>query len=228
MNCNHETTEFRRQRYGRGESLWQKVNQCLICGERIPFTDINPFWPEDCTGETLTLSPFDCRFALINEGCEIVLENIRLRAPCKACGNSNGFVYSKNKTNVCACSECGAYSHTASNKEMGLESNEPTRLDIVKRAQRARILSRDGARCLLCGKTGKDDALHIAHIISDYDAQTLHHLYPKFKLDYIYHDENLFACCSECNLGQGKESLIPKLAAFVSFMIRKNKTCNPA
>ena len=33
MNCTHETTEFRRQRYrGYGcDKDWQKVNQCLIC-----------------------------------------------------------------------------------------------------------------------------------------------------------------------------------------------------
>lgn len=79
----------------------------------------------------------------------------------------------------------------------------------------------DSAKCVICGKTGKDDVLHIAHIISDYDAQCLHKSYPTFKLDYIYDDDNLFTCCSECNLGQGKESLIPKLAVFVSMMIRK-------
>lgn len=224
MNCTHETTEFRRQRYGTGARLWQKVKQCLICGERISYTEKNPFWPEDFAGETLSLPPFDGMFDIKNEGHEIISEYFQMKErKCRVCSNATAFVYVKNGQNIAKCLECGAYCYNPSKAEMGQVEDKPGRMDVVKRTQRMRILALDGAKCVICGKTGKDDVLHIAHIISDFDAQKLHKAYPEFKLDYIYDDDNLFTCCSECNLGQGKESLIPKLAVFVSMMIRKRE-----
>ena len=222
MDCTHETTEFRRQRYGTGARLWQKSKQCLICGERISYSDKNPFWPEDFHGETVNLPPYDYMFDTKNEGFEIISDYFEMKEyKCKVCSNNTAFVYVKNGQNIARCLECGAYCYNPSKAEMGQVENKPGRMDVVKRTQRMRILAMDSAKCVICGKTGKDDVLHIAHIISDYDAQCLHKSYPAFKLDYIYDDDNLFTCCSECNLGQGKESLIPKLAVFVSMMIRK-------
>ena len=196
MNCTHETTEFRRQRY-RGyncNSDWQKVNQCLICGERIPYSDKSPFWPEDYDNETMDLPAYDYKFLHKNDGKEIITEDLKLRNPSKV--------------------------------DLGMKNETQTRMAKANQNKRMRIFARDGARCVICGKTGADDALHVAHIISDHEGQGLSKKYSDFPVDFVYSDYNLFVCCSECNLGQGKESLAPKLAVFVAAVIRKNMEQN--
>lgn len=193
----------------------------MICGERIPYSDKNPFYPEGFDDEIINLPAYDYKFLHKNDGKEIIAENLILRNPCKVCNNTTAFVTKSNMQHVAYCDNCGAYAYGPSKADLGMKNETQTRMAKANQNKRMRILARDGARRVSCGKTGADDALHIAHIISDYDAQCLHKSYPAFKLDYIYDDDNLFTCCSECNLGQGKESLIPKLAVFVSMMIRK-------
>ena len=224
MNCTHETTEFRRQRYrGYGcDKDWQKVNQCLICGERIPYSDKNPFWPEDFDDEIINLPAYDYKFLHKNDGKEIVTEDFKLRNPCKVCNNTTAFVTKSNMQHVAYCDNCGAYAYSPSKVDLGMKNETQTRMAKANQNKRMRIFARDSARCVICGKTGADDALHVAHIISDHEGQGLSKKYSDFPADFVYSDYNLFVCCSECNLGQGKESLAPKLAVFVAAVIRKN------
>jgi len=221
-NCNHDLTEFRKQRYQIGKSEWQKINQCLDCGMRLPFNGKTAFWPTHPNEDVSALPPYDFTFDLNNECLEIVSVSHEMKTPCKVCEGRIAVVYYKNGQNLARCVQCGAGCYNPSKIEMGQAPDVPTRIGKIKQSQRMRVLARDGAKCLLCGKSGKDDVLHIAHIISDHDAKKVIDYCPDFKMDYIYDDENLFTCCSECNLGQGRESLIPRLAAFIAFAIRKN------
>lgn len=224
MNCTHETTEFRRQKYRQyGETKeWQKVKQCLNCGERLMYSDKSPFWPEDFEGQAVALPPFDYRFLHTNEGKELIAEKLKLRNPCRFCNNKTGFVVKVNMQHVAYCDNCGTWASSPSKTELGMKNEFQTRMQKQKQNQRSRIFARDGARCVICGKTGTDDALHVAHIISDHEGQGLSKKYSDFPADFVYSDYNLFVCCSECNIGQGKESLAPKLAVFVAAVIRKN------
>ena len=125
MNCTHETTEFRRQRYRRYgcDKDWQKVNQCLICGERIPYSDKNPFYPEDFDDEIINLPAYDYKFLHKNDGKEIVAEDFKLRNSCKVCNNTTGFVTKSNMQHVAYCDNCGAYAYSPSKVDLGMKNN---------------------------------------------------------------------------------------------------------
>lgn len=123
MNCTHETTEFRRQRYEWNGRAWQKVKQCLICGERIPYSDKNPFYPEDFDNEIINLPAYDYRFLHKNDGKEIVAEDFKLRNSCKVCNNTTGFVTKANMQHVAYCDNCGAYAYSPSKADLGMKNN---------------------------------------------------------------------------------------------------------
>ena len=123
MNCTHETTEFRRQRYERNGRAWQKVKQCLICGERIPYSDKNPFYPEDFYDEIINLPAYDYKFLHKNDGKEIVAEDFKLRNSCKVCNNTTGFVTKSNMQHVAYCDNCGAYAYSPSKVDLGMKNN---------------------------------------------------------------------------------------------------------
>ncbi|QQS53277.1 MAG: HNH endonuclease [Candidatus Competibacteraceae bacterium] len=59
---------------------------------------------------------------------------------------------------------------------------------------RFQVFSRDGYRCIYCGATGAETALHIDHKVSVADGGT---------------DEmaNLATACERCNLGKGARSV---------------------
>ena len=100
MDCKHETTEFRRQRWGSGDTLWKKAKQCLYCGRRLSHTYADPFWPEDYKNEAIDLPPYDYKFDIRSEGHEIISEDHQLKKPCKVCNARIGFVYINNGQNV--------------------------------------------------------------------------------------------------------------------------------
>ena len=130
MNCTHETTEFRRQRYRRYgyDKDWQKVNQCLICGERIPYSDKNPFYTEDFDNEIINLPAYDYRFLHKNDGKEIVAEGFKLRNSCKVCNNTTGFVTTSNRQHVAYCDNCGAYAYVPSKADLGMKNETQTHM----------------------------------------------------------------------------------------------------
>lgn len=128
MDCTHENTEFRRQKYRQyGEQKeWQKVKQCLNCGERLMFSEKSPFWPEDFHGETVNLPPYDYMFDTKNEGFEIISDYFEMKEyKCKVCSNNTAFVYVKNGQNIARCLECGAYCYNPSKAEMGQVKDKP-------------------------------------------------------------------------------------------------------
>ena len=129
MNCTHETTEFRRQRYEWNGRAWQKVKQCLICGERIPYSDKNPFWPEDFDNEIINLPAYDYKFLHKNDGKEIVAEDLHFRNPCKVCNNTTGFVTKSNMQHVAYCDNCGAaYAYNPSRADLGMKNETQTHM----------------------------------------------------------------------------------------------------
>jgi hypothetical protein len=129
MNCAHETTEFRRQRYEWNGRAWQKVKQCLICGERIPYSDKNPFWPEDFDNEIINLPAYDYKFLHKNDGKEIIAEDLHFRNPCKVCNNTTGFVTKSNMQHVAYCDNCGAvYAYNPSRADLGMKNETQTHM----------------------------------------------------------------------------------------------------
>lgn len=143
MNCTHETTEFRRQRYEWNGRAWQKVKQCLICGERIPYSDKNPFYPEDFYDEIINLPAYDYKFLHKNDGKEIVAEDFKLRNSCKVCNNTTGFVTKSNMQHVAYCDNCGVYAYSPSKVDLGMKNDTQTRMAKANQNKRMRIFARD-------------------------------------------------------------------------------------
>ena len=151
MNCTHETTEFRRQRYRRYgcDKDWQKVNQCLICGERIPYSDKNPFYPEDFDDEIINLPAYDYRFLHKNDGKEIIREDLKLRNPCKVCNNTSAFVTKSNMQHAPYCDNCGAYVYSPSKVDLGMKNDTQTSMAKANQSKRMRIFARDRGQAMI-------------------------------------------------------------------------------
>jgi hypothetical protein len=151
------------------------------------------------------------------------VEDYKMRQLCK-CGCDMGYVENKNGQNVVRCKLCNKAVYNAPKNE--IDASLSLRKVIPDR-QKVRIFERDGYRCIVCGRSpGQDGAivLHIAHIISIKDADKIKKHYGVAARDWVNDDINLFTCCEECNLSQGGDSLIPKVAVFVSALITSGST----
>lgn len=135
-------------------------------------------------------------------------DNFTMRHPCPGCSGTNGRILERNGQDTVRCLQCARFQYNAPRTETGREQRSVTTIHAaIKPKQRARIILRDGGRCILCGATGN---LHVGHLVS-VDAGM------RFGLtdDEINDDENLVAQCEECNLGIGSEPMPLRVAIVV-------------
>lgn len=130
---------------------------------------------------------------------------IYLRTPCK-CGWIYGKIHPKGGQNCVYCTECDAFQYNAPKVETGQKKRSISTIrNQPKPKQRSRILSLDSYRCGLCHAT--DKPLQIGHIVSVKDCLSL-----RWRVKQINSDDNLFAICEECNLGESSQSLPKEIA----------------
>lgn len=147
---------------------------------------------------------------------------IEMRKPCKYCGKTSGLVEEKNGQHTVSCAECGRHNYNAPKNEIGLSKEPKTCRKPIDDVQRARIMERDGFKCIICGRSAAVEpglVLHVSHIISVKDADALAKKYGVAVDAFVNKDFNLFASCSNCNLGQGGRSIIPAVSVFISAYI---------
>lgn len=136
-------------------------------------------------------------------------DNFAMRVPCRFCGHAMGNIRESGGQDVVRCNSCGRACYNAPRTETGRAQRSVTTVHAaIKPKQRARIIMRDGARCVWCRSADRN--LHVGHIIS-VDAGM------QFGLSdaEINDDENLVALCEECNLGQGHEPMPLRVAVSV-------------
>jgi Zn ribbon nucleic-acid-binding protein len=87
------------------------------------------------------------------------------RQPCNACETADAVLYPRGGQNTVLCSECGRLLYNAPKTETGEAPRTVKTLRTQMRpSQQARILDRDHARCVLCGRG--DQMLTIGHLLS--------------------------------------------------------------
>lgn len=136
-------------------------------------------------------------------GGETDVQPFTMSMPCKfpACaGNVKGFIRKSGPNNTARCARCFQFQYCPSKSETGEERRHVKTRPDLSFGQRARILERDGAICLLC-KHG-DKPLHIAHALSIADIRK-YNIVDMEEND----DENLYVSCDECNLDLGSNSI---------------------
>ena len=128
-----------------------------------------------------------------------------LRKMC-SCGGEHGYILDKNGQAVVKCADCDKYQYNAPKSETGRSTRSVSRRN-MKPSTKARILERDGHRCVTCGGASKDGfVLHIGHILSVDEAKK-----QGVGREVYDCDENLIAQCEECNLGQSSRPLPARL-----------------
>lgn len=130
-----------------------------------------------------------------------------LRTPCSVCGSSDGIITTTNGQDIVRCAQCDRYQYCAPRTETGREQRSVRTRPEIKPAQKARIIGRDGNRCVLCGAGGN---IHIGHLISVDEGRLI-----GLSTSELYNDENLAVMCEECNLGWSSTTLPLKLIANV-------------
>lgn len=128
-----------------------------------------------------------------------------MRVPCAACGERVGILTPTNGQNVVRCRRCGRACYNAPKSEMGESVRSIVSRPGIDPAQRARVLHRDGGRCIFCGRGSPDGViLHVGHVLSVAEGRAL-----GVTAAEIFDDFNLAAMCEEDNLGLGAHSLDP-------------------
>lgn len=148
--------------------------------------------------------------ATVSAGAAAEGEPPRMRAPCRSCGaTAKRIEWNRNGQDVVRCSTCDAYAYCAPRSETGRpQRTVQTRLDLRPR-QRARIFSRDLARCVLC-TADRSTRIDVGHLLSVKDGRAL-----GVSHDWLAADDNLAVMCAECNDWLGANSLAPVLIARV-------------
>jgi 5-methylcytosine-specific restriction endonuclease McrA len=124
-----------------------------------------------------------------------------MRAPCRFCGVLDGELRPTNGQNCVYCAGCGKLAYNAPKSETGEPQRSVSTRPDIKPGQRARILMRDLARCVLCGATGN---LHVGHVLSVDEGRKQGATDAE-----LFDDKNLACLCEECNLGLGRASFDP-------------------
>lgn len=130
-------------------------------------------------------------------------DNYPLRRPC-VCGSETGHIVVKGGQNCVYCNGCDRYAgFNAPKSETGEATRSVRSREARRPSDRARVLLRDGYRCVLCGRTQADGInIQEGHIVSLDAGRRI-----GLTEDELNDDENLAAMCEECNLGLGKQPL---------------------
>lgn len=133
-------------------------------------------------------------------------DRFEMRKPCPGCGGTVGFLTEVSGQDTVRCRACNRFCYNAPRTETGREARSVSTIhNGIRPGQRARILARDGARCVWC--KADDRPLHVGHIVS-VEAGLVYGLAD----DEINDDENLVAQCEECNLGLGAQPMPLRVA----------------
>jgi hypothetical protein len=117
------------------------------------------------------------------------------RRACPSCGGWKAYLKREGSHDGVYCADCGTWNYWAPGAETGRKPRTVANLrKDVSASQRARILNRDNARCVLCGVG--DGPLHVGHLLSVEDGIAL-----GAANDVLNDDANLAAMCETCNLG---------------------------
>lgn len=136
-------------------------------------------------------------------------DNYPMRKPCPYCDHPLGRIVERNGQDTVRCLRCDRHCYNAPRTETGRKQRSASTIHAgIKPKQRARIIMRDGARCVWC--RSDDRNLHVGHIIS-VDVGMRSGLSDAELND----DENLVAMCEACNLGQGHEPMPLRVAISV-------------
>jgi len=128
-----------------------------------------------------------------------------LRTPCNVCNGTVGYIVETGHQDVVRCTHCDAFQYNAPRTETGKKKRTTDTVhDGMKASQRARILVRDHARCVVCGAKSTESELHVGHWLSVVDGLDLGIGLTEQQLNS---DDNLAVHCARCNLGQGRKTL---------------------
>lgn len=117
------------------------------------------------------------------------------RQPCRSCGSDDAYLKREGIHEGVYCAKCGTHNYWAPGTETGRKPRTVANLrNKIPARQRARILDRDNARCVLCGCDR--GPLHVGHLLSVEDGIAL-----GVGNELLYDDANLAAMCETCNLG---------------------------
>lgn len=139
------------------------------------------------------------------------------RADCPDCGTRDAALIPRNGQNTVRCARCGRLLYNAPKTETGeVPRTALTLRQDIKASQQARILDRDHARCVLCGRG--DVPLSIGHLLSVQDGLRL-----GATAEELQSDENLAAMCEACNLGLSSRSVSPATYARIMLHLIRAK-----
>lgn len=131
---------------------------------------------------------------------------IEMRSSCRECGGELGRIDTRGGQDVVFCAGCGKWAgYNASKAETGREVRSLRTRGRIKPKQRARILERDNATCVLCHRA--DVELDVGHLISVKEGREQG--LSDAELDS---DPNLAAMCQPCNSGLGGRSVSLRFA----------------
>lgn len=156
----------------------------------------------------------------INQGRAILGSRLfEARTPCPTCRTASGVLIPVGGQNTVRCANCGRTLYNAPKTETGEKPRTVATLRRqIKPSQQARILDRDHARCVLCGRG--DVPLTIGHLLSIDDGFSL----GASEAD-LADDANLAAMCEACNAGLGGRSVLPATYARIMLhLVRATKT----
>jgi 5-methylcytosine-specific restriction endonuclease McrA len=92
------------------------------------------------------------------------------------------------------CAACNRHCYNAPRSETGRPTRSLRTRPTIKPSQRARILLRDNATCVICHRANVP--LDLGHLISVHDGPAFGLTEPE-----LFSDENLAAMCDSCNSG---------------------------
>jgi len=136
---------------------------------------------------------------------------------CITCGSGDLEILPKGPHFAEYCTTCGTKQHAGwlQKTSIGMKPRSvQTTHQMIRPKIRASIIERASARCEICGVRGV--LMHIGHFLSVVEG-----IAAGLTDEEINSDENLFCCCEECNLGQGRRPVsIRILAAIIRARVR--------
>lgn len=138
-----------------------------------------------------------------------------MRAPCKHCGCTDGYIVTKGGQDTVWCAACDRHCYNAPCSETGRETRTLRTRPSIRPSQRARILMRDNWACIMCHRTDVD--LDAGHLVSDHDGRLI-----GMSEAALLSDDNLAAMCASCNSGWSDQTVPPRLVA-AAIMARQNR-----
>ncbi len=130
-----------------------------------------------------------------------------MRAPCRyGCGSTDGRIETRSGQDCVICLGCDRHQYNAPRTETGRAVRSLRTRPNIKPGQRARILDRDNATCVICHSASRE--LDTGHLISREDGLAL-----GLSEAQIDSDDNLAAMCGPCNSGYSGRSVNPRIMA---------------